>query len=383
MQRDNKPLVSVIIPTHNRATIVPQAINSVLQQSFTDYELIVVDDASTDDTADRLQAGYGEKIKYIKKLSNAGPSAARNTGIQVARGIYIAFLDDDDEWLPEKLQLQLPIMKQNPDVGVVYCGCFLVDEGGAIAGQIKPEKRGYIFNDLLHKNYLITSAALIRKEILEKVGGFDESLAACEDWDLWIRISQQCLIEYVDELLLRYKVHKQNIHHDMQKMEKNTFMVLDKRLSDIDITARNKIYCEQSTFWAWEYYRAGNKSDFSRLLVQALRYCPLENNIFNYEGNLPEKETLFFEVFDEYWNRPQNEIAQARRRNAYAQQFQQLAWAYYHRDDLEGFRRCTIKVFKYSLPKIPIRLFISFIKSFLGKAVSEKIHNNRKRLTGV
>ena len=366
MQPDNKPLVSVIIPTYNRAAIVTQAIDSVLQQTFTDYELIVVDDASTDDTAERLQGRYGERICYIKKPSNTGPSATRNAGIQMARGIYIAFLDDDDEWLPEKLALQVPILQQNPDVGLVYCGCLLVDERGASVGQVKPEKRGYIFNDLLHKNHLITSASLIRKELLKKTGGFDETLAACEDWDLWIRISQHCLIEYVEGQLLRYKVHKLNIHNDMQKMEKNTFMVFDKCLAGIDITTRNRIYGEQSIWWAWEYYNAGKKDDFARLLCQALSYIPLGTNLFNFDGNWMEKERDFFAVLDDFWSRPENSRLAVIRKKSYVQQLRQIGWEYYQRGDLKNFRQCIRKAISCSLPGMPVRLLISYVKSLLS-----------------
>jgi glycosyltransferase involved in cell wall biosynthesis len=367
MQPDNKPLVSVIIPTYNRSALVPGAIDSVLLQTYSNHEVIVVDDASTDDTAERLQDRYGQKIKYIKQSANTGPSAARNAGMHMAQGTYIAFLDDDDEWLPDKLSLQVPVMQQNPDVGVVYCGCFLVDEGGAVIGQIKPEKRGYIFNDLLHKNYLITSAALIRKELLEKTGGFDETLSACEDWDLWIRISQRCLIEYIDKPLLRYKGHRHNIHHDMHKMEKNTFMVFDKYLPAIDIPSRNRIYGEQSIWWAWEYYTAGKRDDFARLLCQALSCIPLGSNLFNFAGNWMEKERDFFAVLDTFWSRPENSGLAMIKRKSYVRQLTQIGWEYYRCGDLPGFRQRMRKAIAWSLPGMRLRLFIVYVKSFLSK----------------
>jgi glycosyltransferase involved in cell wall biosynthesis len=299
----------------------------------------------------------------------------------MARGIYIAFLDDDDEWLSEKLALQVPILQQNPDVGVVYCGCLLVDEMGASVGQVKPEKRGYIFNDLLHKNHLITSAALIRKELLKKTGGFDETLAACEDWDLWIRVSQQCLIEYVDEPLLRYKAHKHNIHHDMNKMEKNTFRVFDKCLADIDITTKNRIYGEQSIWWAWEYYNAGKRDDFARLLCQALSYIPLGTNLFNFDGNWMEKERDFFAVLDDFWSRPENSSLAAIRKKSYAQQLRQIGWEYYHRGDPQKFRQRIRKAITCSLPAVPVRLLIAYVKSFLSKSLVDKLSMERKRFS--
>src|SRR4030042_7025637 len=118
----HKPLVSVIIPTFNREHIIAQSLESVLWQSFSDYEIIVVDDGSTDNTGEFLRKHYGDKIRYIAKSQNGGLSAARNAGIELSRGTYIAILDDDDLWLPDKLGLQVDLLEKNLGVSLVYCG---------------------------------------------------------------------------------------------------------------------------------------------------------------------------------------------------------------------------------------------------------------------
>jgi len=149
-------------------------------------------------------------------------------------------------------------------------------------------------------------------------------------------------------------------------MEKNTFMVFDKCLSGIDITTRNRIYGEQSIWWAWEYYNAGKKDDFARLLCQALSYIPLGTNLFNFDGNWMEKERDFFAVLDDFWSRPENSRLAVIRKKSYGQQLRQIGWEYYHRGDLKNFRQCIRKAISCSLPGMPVRLLISYVKSLLS-----------------
>ena len=125
MDIQKQPLISVIIPTYNRAQTLLKALATVAQQTFADYEIIIVDDGGTDDTEDRVKDRYGERIAYIKKQQNAGLSAARNTGIREARGTYIALLDDDDEWLPEKLALQIKLIQQDATIGLCIAAPFM------------------------------------------------------------------------------------------------------------------------------------------------------------------------------------------------------------------------------------------------------------------
>ena len=196
-QRLNKPLVTVIIPTYNRGWIIQEAIDSVLDQDFNDYELIVVDDGSEDNTLEILEA-YGKAIKVLQQ-GNRGVSAARNRGIEEATGRLIAFLDSDDLWLPKKLSTQVKFFENNADA--------LINQTQEIWNRnglrVNPKKRhhkfsGMIFERSLELCLVSPSAVMIAKELFDTVGVFDENLPACEDYDLWLRISCRYPVHLTD-----------------------------------------------------------------------------------------------------------------------------------------------------------------------------------------
>lgn len=194
------PPVTVIIPTFNRAHILTRAIDSVLGQSFKEFELLVVDDGSTDST-EELMEGYTRRdtrVSYIVQPANAGVSAARNRGMNEARGRWFAFLDSDDEWLPEKLAAQVSFFSDAPRcVGLLYGGVRTV---GASTWMFRPQARGWIHPLLLVKNVIhSTSNVMIRREVFETIGGFHEQIPAIEDWDYWIRVAKDFAIDHIDE----------------------------------------------------------------------------------------------------------------------------------------------------------------------------------------
>jgi len=204
------PKASVVIVTYNRSHLVGGAITSVLNQTFQDYEIIVVDDASTDNTGEIVRAFDDKRITYIRHETNKKVASARNTGVQNAKGEYIAFLDDDDEWLPQKLKKQVDLLNSSPPlVGAVYTGFRKIDRTtGKTLFQAVPVKRGNIFQDLFIENWVGTaSTVLIRKECFQKVGMFDEKMFFGEDWDMWIRIAREFHIDYISEPLVKYYVH--------------------------------------------------------------------------------------------------------------------------------------------------------------------------------
>ena len=208
------PQVSVIIPTHNRSEFLRSAIASVLSQAYQDFELIVVDDASTDTTAEVVASFNDERIKFIRHETNQGGSAARNTGIRNSKGDYIAFLDDDDEWLPEKLSKQVQVLLSSPpEVACVYTGWLDVDRStGSILAKHIPSKRGNLSKGLTAENSVgSTSAVLLKRACLRKVGLFDEDLPCSQDYDLWIRLSKEFLFECVPEPLFKYCIHQNKI----------------------------------------------------------------------------------------------------------------------------------------------------------------------------
>lgn len=206
------PRVSVIIPTYNRRDYVQEAIDSVLAQTFTDYEIIVIDDGSTDGTGEALRARYGDRIHY-EWQGNQGESVARNRGIELARGEYIAFLDSDDLWLPEKLEKQVAYLDAHLDTGAVFCQSLIIDSEGnpwpsnQILG-LDIHTEDLILDNLLCNNIISAPMILlVRRNIINKVGGFDTSIRYGEDWDFSIRLRNQVPIAQLDEPLCCIRYH--------------------------------------------------------------------------------------------------------------------------------------------------------------------------------
>ncbi|MER3445446.1 MAG: glycosyl transferase [Candidatus Dadabacteria bacterium] len=226
------PRVSVIIPTYNRAEFLCSAITSVLNQTFQDFEIIVVDDASNDGTYEVVSSFNGNGIKYIRHKINRGGAAARNTGIRASTGEYIAFLDDDDEWMPEKLQMQVDLLQISPpEVGAVYTGFVIVSRaGGEILYQGVPTRKGYIFNEMLIGNLVgATPSVFLRRECFNRVGLFDENLPFAEDWDMWIRISKEFHFECIEEILVKCYFHNRDkLSVNLEGLSRGIEIMLEK-----------------------------------------------------------------------------------------------------------------------------------------------------------
>jgi glycosyltransferase involved in cell wall biosynthesis len=211
-------LVSVIIPTYQRVKFIEEAIRSVLNQTYGNLELIVIDDGSTDGTDELLSAISAEdqRVRYSRQ-ANAGPAAARNKGVQISNGFLIAFLDSDDTWMPDKLEKQMRVFDQDVEVCFSYCSGFFVNENGERARSFDQQwnsTRFYSAEDFLfHRvGFFFTSSAVVKKECLEKVGAFDENLEFLEDVDLWFRILVECKSDYIDEPLVINRRHPDNLY---------------------------------------------------------------------------------------------------------------------------------------------------------------------------
>lgn len=207
-------MVSVIVPTYKRQpAMVKRAIQSILNQTYPNIEIIVVDDSPGDFefrsmVKDMVNSLANDKIRYVEHETNKGACAARNTGINISAGEYLAFLDDDDEWLSNKLEKQL-LKMSNPDVGLVYCRQKVVDE---ISKTITVDKRkfysGEVFDKLMVNNFIgSTSFVLVRKKCLQKVGFFNMGLESAQDYEMWLRIAKEYEVDYVDEPLVIYHIH--------------------------------------------------------------------------------------------------------------------------------------------------------------------------------
>ncbi|MEW5806019.1 MAG: glycosyltransferase [Acidobacteriota bacterium] len=223
------PGVSVIVPTYNYARFLDPCLESIFAQTYGDFEVIVVDDGSTDDTVEVLRK-YEDRIRYIYQ-ENMGLSAARNTGIKVSTGKYLAFLDSDDIWLPLKLEAQLRVISEDSDVGIVFSDARAFDGKNVLRESILKEERictGHCFRRLFMGNFLVMPTVMIRKKCLDEVGLFDETLTAVEDYDLWLRISAHYKIGYVDMMLAMYRVHPSNMSRDYCRLLDNEIRVIRK-----------------------------------------------------------------------------------------------------------------------------------------------------------
>ena len=220
------PKVSIIIPTYNRANFLPRTIKSVLNQTFQDFELIIVDDCSTDNTQEVVKEFQkkDDRIRYIRLDKNSGaPAHPRNVGIQNARGNFISFLDSDDECFPEKLEKQLELFEKGPaDLGFVGCNALMVEEkNGKILKEIKLPSflKRNTFEKLLEHCFMNISV-LIKSRVLDNVGLFDENLKFAEDWDMWIRISYKYNFDFVLKPLLKRYIHGGNVTQTLSVDEK-------------------------------------------------------------------------------------------------------------------------------------------------------------------
>ncbi len=206
----NKPLVSAIIPTYNRWPLVCESIDSALAQDYPNLEVIVVDDGSTDATAEELPRRYGDRVRYIRQ-ENRGPSAARNAGIEAARGEFIAFLDSDDLWHPEKTSRQIAAIAGHEEYGFVYNTCNVLAPDGTKTSGVQYRSdygvTGDNFEVVLREEPTLTPAMLVRKKALMRVGLFDPSIVGEEDKDLWLRLALKYPGAYIKTPLTWVREH--------------------------------------------------------------------------------------------------------------------------------------------------------------------------------
>lgn len=233
------PNASVIIPTYNRAQMVCEAIDSVLAQTFNDFEVVVVDDGSTDGTSEVLRQRYGDRIHYLYQ-ENQGRAAARNRGIRVSGGEYLVFLDSDDWLLPRALEIQVGFLDHHPDVDVVYGDGYYCDRDGKPQQLISEERppvpeEGLLAIMVLHNVVVATHSAMVRRRALEMLGSpwFDEHLRGTEDADFWLRlVARDAYFAAHDQLVCRYRLHEGNASshshpqwerrwHSMQRFKRN------------------------------------------------------------------------------------------------------------------------------------------------------------------
>ncbi len=222
--------ISVIIPTYNRKKSLIQAIQSVLEQTHTTYEVIVVDDGSTDLTEAVIAEQFPE-IKYHSQ-PHQGVSAARNLGISLAQGQWLAFLDSDDLWLAKKLELQVSYFKQHPEVKICHTEEIWIRHGVRVNPKRKHQKKGgWIFQECLPLCAMSPSSIIIHRSVIEEVGGFDEQLPACEDYDLWLRMTSRYPVGFIEQpLIQKFGGHSDQLSRQYWGMDRFRIQALIKIL---------------------------------------------------------------------------------------------------------------------------------------------------------
>ena len=274
------PEISVIVPAYNAARTVGVAVDSVLAQSFGDLELLVIDDGSQDDTADVVAGRDDPRLRCIR-TENGGVSMARNRGLDLARGSYVAFLDADDAWRPAKLERQHSAMSARPDVGFCFTSTELVDDELRPLGvQHAVDRPDFTAALLLEGNIIAGSASstLARMSAINQAGRFDPSLSLCADWDMWLRASVVTKVLALDETLALYRSLPGTMSGDPGVLERDTFALFDKFYAQPASAAyegvRARAYANQWMVCAGSYLHARRLRDSLRCVVAGLRSDP-------------------------------------------------------------------------------------------------------------
>jgi len=285
MPEDNPetPFISVIIPTYNRGWILKEAVDSVLSQEYPSYEVIVVDDGSTDDTAEILKS-CASRIAVIRQ-ANQGVSAARNRGVREASGNLIAFLDSDDLWLPGKLATQAAFFRAHPAIRICQTEETWVRNGRRVNPKNRHKKpSGDIFEPSLELCLVSPSAVMMRRELFEEMGGFDETLPACEDYDLWLRIGCRYPVELIDTpLIIKRGGHDDQLSRqpslDKYRIESLMRLLESGYLSDGQRQAATRVLVQKCKIYSDGCIKRGRNRE-------AEFY---DNIILRYVGHLSEK----------------------------------------------------------------------------------------------
>ncbi len=258
--------VTVVIPTYNRKGLLPRALASVARQIRLPEEVIVVDDGSTDDTEGLIRRQFPD-VRYLQQ-ENRGVSAARNRGIREAKGEWVAFLDSDDEWLPEKLERQLDALREDSEFLLCHTNEIWIRRGKRVNPMKKHTKfGGFIFKNCLPLCVISPSSVLVHRSLFERVGLFDESLPTCEDYDLWLRITSILPVLYLEEpLIMKYGGHADQLSHRHWGMDRFRIRALEKvidseALSGEDRRAAAKMLIEKIDIYLAGARKRGKEND--------------------------------------------------------------------------------------------------------------------------
>lgn len=273
--------VSVVIPAYNSMEYLPQTLANILCQTLQDFEVIVVNDGSSDNITDWFSENIKDPRLKLISQPNQGPSIARNTGMSHAQGNYIAFMDADDLWEPTKLAKQVQVLDEDPKVGLVYTWVSYIDSQGNLTGRIRKHNvNGMVLPTLIQYNLIdCGSVAVVRRECFEKFGGFDQSVVPIEDWDMWLRIASQYSFKVISEPLVYYRQHMGSLSGKWKMMEASYHKVLgrfyDSPHPDL-AHLKGRSYALSYLCLAWKPLQSKQRDyqQSAKLLAQAVNYDP-------------------------------------------------------------------------------------------------------------
>lgn len=380
-------LVSIIISTYNRARTISKAIDSVLAQTYPNFELIIIDDGSADNTGEVVAAYKDPRIKY-KWVENGERSRARNIGIKMSQGKYVAFLDSDDWYLPNKLATQVPALEDNPHHGLVLGGWKVVDEAGKTLQSVRPWQ--WISTEPTLEEWLFASTAtihsvLVRKDCLTRVNGFDEELFMSEDIELWIRLVQAgCSVIWTKEVVAAYVVHEKNSLRNWPKVKQGKTRFLKKIFSNPKIKRKlsvteSEVLAQHHLSLAFEAIEADLPERSQQELTQAVEHNPslvaqdgaeLEKYIINHSQYFLVTHSIkFVEQFFENLPHSLSHIKQYRRR-VLGKTWMSQAWRAHKKDDLKRVRYSIFQAIWYHPSCLKDRGILSMLfESLLGRRI--------------
>lgn len=269
------PLISVIVPAYNMEQFTVLTVQSLLSQTYSPLEIIVVDDGSSDGTVARLEAAFGDRIRLLKQ-NNAGACGARNKGFAVSRGELIAFLDCDDLWEPDKARRCVEYFRGNPEVAMVYSHAYWIDAAGKIIGprHFKPRPSGRIFDSLVLEDHVVNSTPLIRRAALEQTGLWDEKIFTTADWDLWLRLADRFAVGFIPRVLSRTRIASYYNSRNIDKTRRETLYLLDQYRSRLP-PERYDLALANMHFYLSRLHAANNDFTSARLEIKhACRLAP-------------------------------------------------------------------------------------------------------------
>jgi len=280
------PLVTVLIPTFNYAHYLPDSVASVAEQTFRDFEVVVVDDGSVDDTAAVVAGLRCPNLRYVRHEQNRGLPAARNSGLAIARGRYVALLDADDAMKPSNLARKVEVLERHRDVALVHGPVEPMDEQGRPLGRTRANGNGEVrienlFPRILHGNTIACSSVLARKDAIDEVGAFDPRLRYAEDWDLWVRLSHGFEFAYLPEPLVRYRIHVASMQWGAWKGGSDLAAgerTLRKAFAELEL--ERKGFSFERLYWELYFRRIGNQAEnlpfrsFARLFFSGALRSP-------------------------------------------------------------------------------------------------------------